>query len=36
MLNDLKPGVVYGIDNSVVLAGNPAPVYKVFKLNKKT
>ncbi len=36
MLNDLKPGVVYEINNSAVLVGNPAPVYKVFKLNKKT
>jgi len=35
MLNDLKPGVVYKIDNSAVLAGNPEPVYKVQILEKE-
>lgn len=31
LLNDLKPGVVYGIDNSAVLAGNPEPIYEIIK-----
>jgi len=35
MLNDLKPGVVYKIDNSAVLAGNPEPVHKAQILEKK-
>jgi hypothetical protein len=29
MLNKLKPGFVYAIDNSVVAIGNPEPVYGI-------
>ena len=29
MLNELSPGVVYEIDNSAVLAGNPRPVARI-------
>jgi len=35
LLNDLKPGIVYGIDNSVVLAGNPQPAYIVVPFGKE-
>lgn len=29
MLNELSPGVVYEIDNSVVLSGNPGSAAKI-------
>ena len=34
MLNDLKPGVVYRIENLAGLAANPEPVYRIIKLTK--
>jgi hypothetical protein len=32
MLNKLKPGFVYAIDNSVVAIGNPEPVFQIVEI----
>ncbi|KAF0159062.1 MAG: hypothetical protein FD159_809 [Syntrophaceae bacterium] len=32
MLNKLKPGVVYAVDNSVVAIGNPEPVFQIVEV----
>jgi len=31
LLNQLKPGIVYSIDNDVLSQGNPQPIYKIVK-----
>jgi hypothetical protein len=36
MLNDLLPGVVYGIDNNAITAGNPRPVAKMSLVRKNS
>ena len=36
LLLDLKPGIVYGIDNNVFSAGNPRPLYKMVPVDKET
>jgi hypothetical protein len=36
MLNDLLPGVVYGIDNNAITVGNPRPVAKMSLVRKNS
>jgi hypothetical protein len=36
MLNDLLPGIAYGIDNNAIIAGNPRPVAKVSLVRKNS
>ncbi|HPI89403.1 MAG TPA: hypothetical protein PK859_08855 [Spirochaetota bacterium] len=35
ILNELKSGFVYGIDNSSINAGNPIEIYRVIEMNIK-
>lgn len=34
MLKELSPGVVYGIDNNAVIAGNPRPIARIRAIEK--
>lgn len=34
MLDDLKPGLIYEIDNDTFATGNPRPIYEIKEINR--
>jgi hypothetical protein len=32
MVNELKPGIVYEIDNDIVTVGSPRPIYRIVAI----